>query len=314
MENGVAVTVIEVGPRDGLQNLSFFVETENKAALIRKLAGSGIREIQIGSFVNPCAVPQFRDMEDLVSSLGDLRSVTMTCLVPNAAGARAALRAGMRKLVYFFSVSESHNLSNVRQGREESLKGLRSVLAETAGTADAEVTVALATVFGCPFEGYLPKDEVLGWVERVASLGVGEITLCDTVGWGNPRQVEEICSSCRELFPETVFAVHFHDTRGLGLANALKAFEVGIRRFDSALGGLGGCPFAPGASGNIATEDLVFMFDGMGVSTGIRLEALLDVTSYLREIVPGVVVTSALARAGLPRPRGPQARETRASR
>ncbi len=297
------VVVIEVGPRDGLQNLSLYVETERKFRLIKALAAAGLGEIQAGAFVSPRAIPQFRDMKDLSAMLATIGGVTFSALVPNLRGTREAVNSGLQKLIYFYSLTESHNLNNVRQTREESRQGLKIILEELGTTAGIEIAVALATVFGCPFEGFPTTDAVLREVEEVVATGIGEITLCDTVGFGNPRQVEEILVACRQHFPETIFAVHFHNTRGLGLANALRAYEVGIRRFDAALGGLGGCPFAPGASGNIATEDLAFMFAGMGIATGIDLPALLEATRLLERLLPGVALTGSLYRAGLPRSR-----------
>jgi len=303
MNTATDVSIIEVGPRDGLQNLSFYVETAHKVRLVEAMAGAGLREIQAGAFVSPRAIPQFRDMKELAARIVALGGIEFSVLVPNLRGAREAVHSGLRKLIYFYSVTESHNLNNVRQSREESRHGLKTICDElaTAADADIELAVALATVFGCPFEGFPTRDAVLREVEIIAALGITEITLCDTVGFGNPRQVEEILSACRQDFPELSFAAHFHNTRGLGLANALRAYDVGIRRFDAALGGLGGCPFAPGASGNIATEDLAFMFAGMGIATGIDLPALLAATRLLERLLPGVSLSGSLYRAGLPR-------------
>ncbi|MDI9571351.1 MAG: hydroxymethylglutaryl-CoA lyase [Pseudomonadota bacterium] len=294
-------TIIEVGPRDGLQNLSVFVETAKKTLLIQHLAAAGLREIQAGAFVSPQSIPQFQDMKELAATITSLPGVVFSALVPNLRGAREAVASGITKLIYFYSVSESHNLSNVRQGREASRRGLEAIRETFVADPRVELTVALATVFGCPFEGFPSQGRILSEVEKAASLGIREITLCDTVGFANPRQVEDVLSACRENFPEIVFAVHFHNTRGLGLANALRAYDLGIRRFDAALGGLGGCPFAPGASGNIATEDLSFMFAGMGVATGIDMEALLAATRLLGRILPGVSLSSAVYQAGLPK-------------
>lgn len=295
--------IVEVGPRDGLQNLSVFVPTDRKADLIRRLAACGVREIQAGAFVNPRAIPQFRDMKEVMADVCDLRDcgVVLSTLVPNLQGARDAVEAGVSKLDFFFSVSRSHNLNNVRQTPEESLAALRLVLGEFDGTPGLSYRVNLATVFGCPFEGYLETAVILEYVEKTARLGIREITLCDTVGWGYPAQVETILKVCLAAFPEVTFGVHLHNTRGLGLANALKAWETGIRVFDSALGGLGGCPFAPGASGNVATEDLVFLFRSMGIETGIDLDAVLETASFLQGILPETPLTSSLFRAGPPR-------------
>lgn len=293
--------IVEVGPRDGLQNLSTFIETTHKISLIRMLAACGLREIQAGAFVSPRAIPQFRDMKTVTADIVTLPDVVFSALVPNLQGARDAIASGITKLIYFFSVSASHNMNNVRQTPEQSLQGIELIQKELTSEGLAECCVALATVFGCPFEGFPAVDRILHYIEKVVTLGIREITLCDTVGFGNPRQVEEIIHACQKNFPDVSFAVHFHNTRGLGIANALRAYEVGIRRFDAALGGLGGCPFAPGASGNVATEDIVFMFNSMGIQTGISLEAILNVTRYLHELLPGVSLSSAVYQAGLPK-------------
>ena len=301
MKPGSGVTIVEVWPRDGLQNLTTQVKTEDKVRLIEWLAASGLREIQIGAFVNPEAIPQFRDIKEVAACVRDLPGVTLTALVPNLRGAQTAFESGIRKLIFFFSISRSHNLINVQQTTAASLETLASIMKIFSTYPDTTICAALATVFGCPFEGFFPTDAILRYVEAVADMGITEVTLCDTVGFGNPGQVEEITRACMEKFPEVTFGVHLHNTRGLGLANALKAYETGIRIFDAAVGGLGGCPFAPGASGNIATEDIVFMFNQMGVETGIHLEKLLDATQYLQDILPDVPLTSALFHAGLPK-------------
>jgi len=312
--NPADLRIVEVGPRDGLQNLSVFVETERKIDLIRRLAACGIREIQAGAFVNPAAIPQFRDMKEVLAGVRKLREtegVVLTTLVPNLQGARDAVESGVDKLDFFFSVSRSHNLNNVRQTPEESLEALRQVLDAFHARPGLAFRVNLATVFGCPFEGYLKTKTILHYVGQAARLGIREITLCDTVGWGYPAQVDAILKACLTAFPEILFGVHFHNTRGLGLANSLKAWEAGIRVFDAAIGGLGGCPFAPGASGNVATEDLLFLFESMAVPTGINLERLLETAAFLQEILPETPLTSSLFRAGPPRkvPFGPEGGE-----
>ena len=301
MKTGHDVAIIEVGPRDGLQNVTAFVETAQKVSLIRRLAASGLKEIQAGAFVSPRSIPQFRDMKEVIAGIIALPKVRFSVLVPNLQGAREAVKSGIEKLIFFFSLSESHNLNNVHQTKEASLKGLEVIRRNFSTETPIELCVALATVFGCPFEGYMTTDHILKDIHKIANMGVKEISLCDTVGFANPRLVEEITAACLKDFPEVTFAVHFHNTRGLGLANALRAYDVGIRRFDAAVGGLGGCPFAPGASGNIATEDLVFMFNEMGIPTGIDLDSLLNVSGYLKEILPGVILSSAVYQAGLPK-------------
>lgn len=294
------IHIIEVGPRDGLQNLSGFVETENKISLIRCLAESGIREIQAGAFVSHRAIPQFSDMETVMAGLRDLHDVTLTALVPNIQGARAAMASGIRKLDFFFSVSRSHNLNNVRQTPQESLTALKIIRDELLSGTDMTVRVDFATAFGCPFEGTIKTDVILDYLKQVVSLGFREVTLCDTVGFGHPALVESVIAACRKHFPEVALGIHLHNTRGLALANALRAYDMGVRSFDAAIGGLGGCPFAPGASGNVATEDMVFMFEAMGLATGIDLPALLRASQYLHDILPDAPITSALFRAGLP--------------
>jgi hydroxymethylglutaryl-CoA lyase len=294
------IHIVEVGPRDGLQNLNRFVGTQDKISLIRRLAASGIREIQAGAFVSPRAIPQFSDIKTVVAGLRDIEDVTLTALVPNLAGARDALEAGIRKFNFFFSVSRSHNLNNVRQTRQESLSSLKTIRDELLPGTGVAVRVDLATVFGCPFEGAIRTEIILDYVKQVVSLGFDEITLCDTAGFGHPALIESVVTACRMHFPEVIFGIHLHNTRGLALANALRAYDLGIRSFDASIGGLGGCPFAPGASGNVATEDIVFMFDAMGLSTGINIISLLDVTKYLQNILPDTLMASAVFRAGLP--------------
>jgi hydroxymethylglutaryl-CoA lyase len=294
------IHIVEVGPRDGLQNLSGFVDTESKIGLIRRLAASGIREIQAGAFVSPRAIPQFRDVQAMMAGLRDLRDVTLTALVPNLEGARDALASGIRKLNFFFSVSRSHNLNNVRQTPQESLGALKIIRDELLSGTDVTVRVDLAVAFGCPFEGNIKTDVILDYLKQVVSLGFREVTLCDTVGFGHPGLVESVITACRKHFPEVALGVHLHNTRGLALANTLRAYDMGIRSFDAAIGGLGGCPFAPGASGNVATEDVVFMFEAMGLATGIDLPALLRTSQYLQAMLPDVPISSALFRAGMP--------------
>jgi hydroxymethylglutaryl-CoA lyase len=295
-----AVQIVEVGPRDGLQNLKEFVETEKKISLIRRLAESGLREIEGGSFVHPKAIPQFRDIGDVIRGVLDLGGVKLTALIPNLKGARNALESGIRTLIFVISVSRSHNLNNVRLTPDESFEELKKIKEMDSAYSGMEIQLDLATTFGCPFEMKVKEEDVLRFVERGGAEGIRKITLCDTVGFANPRQVEQITHRCLETFPEITFGVHFHNTRGLGLANALAAYETGIRFFDSSVGGLGGCPFAPGASGNVATEDIVFMFNEMGVETGVDIQCLLKASQYLKEILPNVALTSALFNAGLP--------------
>ena len=294
------VTIIEVGPRDGLQNIKTFVPADKKILFIKKLAACGIKEIQIGSFVATRAIMQFKDIKEVANSVNSLRGVVLSALIPNERGAEEANTCGIKKLIFFFSVSREHNYCNVRQSPQESLKELQRICRSYLPDPSITLRVDLATAFGCPFSGNITTAAVLRMVEKAAAYGIKEITLCDTVGFGNPRMVEEKFSACRLRFPHINFGAHFHNTRGLALANTLRAYEIGIRSFDSAVGGLGGCPYAPGSSGNVATEDMIFMFEEMGIKTGVDLKKLLDVCSFLNKTLPQAKLASSLYQAGLP--------------
>ncbi|HPK52884.1 MAG TPA: hydroxymethylglutaryl-CoA lyase [Smithellaceae bacterium] len=295
------VKIIEVGPRDGLQNVASFVPTDKKIQFIKKLAACGIKEMQIGSFVNPRAIPQFSDMDEIVQNVSTLPDISLSTLVPNISGAQKAASRGIRKIIFFFSISKSHNLCNVRQTPQESIKELRQITRTYGGDPDISLQVALATAFGCPFEGDIKTAAVLRAVDNVAACGIKEITLCDTVGLGNPAMIEKKFSACRQRFPEIMFGAHFHNTRGLALANTLRAYDIGIRHFEAATGGLGGCPYAPQSSGNAATEEIVFMFQEMGIITGIDLTKLCGVCRFLKKILPRTNIGGLLLRAGLPK-------------
>jgi len=295
------VKIIEVGPRDGLQNIDFFVPTKQKIQFIKRLAACGISEMQIGSFVAPQAIPQFKDIREMVKGIKTLKNVVLSALIPNIRGAENAVSCGIGKFIFFFSVSSAHNYRNVRQTPDESIKELRHICQEYLDDSGITFQVALATVFGCPFAGDIKTDAVLRAVEKTADCGVKEITLCDTVGFGNPKMIEEKFSACQKRFPEITFGAHFHNTRGLALANTLRAYEIGIRSFDAATGGLGGCPYAPNSSGNVATEETVFLFEQMGIKTGIDLQKLFSVCRFLQKTLPQANITSSLFQAGLPK-------------
>jgi hydroxymethylglutaryl-CoA lyase len=294
------VKIIEVGPRDGLQNIQTFVPTDKKILFIKKLAACGFKEIQIGSFVAPRAIAQFKDIKEVASKVSSLRGVTLSALVPNERGVKEAIACGIKNLIFFFSVSNEHNRRNVKQTPQESLKELQRICLSYLPDPSITLRVDLATAFGCPFSGNIKTAAVLRMVDKAAACGIKEITLCDTVGFGNPRMVEEIFSACQKLFPEINFGAHFHNTRGLALANTLRAYETGIRSFDSAAGGLGGCPYTPGSSGNVATEEMVFLFESMGIKTGVDLKKLLDVCLFLHKTLPQARLASSLYQAGLP--------------
>jgi hydroxymethylglutaryl-CoA lyase len=295
------VNIVEVGPRDGLQNIEQFLETEKKVQLVKLLARSGLKRIEATSFVHPKAIPQFSDARDIIAGVKDLDGIEISALVPNLVGAKNALESGVKNLAFVFSISESHNKNNVRKTRDESIHDLEKIFGLRGDFPEMKVRVNLSTVFGCPFEGEVKTEETLKYIDKVKDLGITTITLSDTVGYGNPKQVRQIIKSCLSQFPSITFGVHFHNTRGLGLANVLVCLEEGIMIFDSSIGGLGGCPFAPGATGNISTEDLVFMLNGMGIRHGVNIEHLFNASQFLQENLKEVPLSSHLFKAGLPK-------------
>lgn len=295
------VEIVEIGPRDGLQNLKTVIPTQQKLNLIGLLAQTGLKQIQVGGFVSPKAIPQFHDIKSVVrNALSTIKGVSFSVLAPNLRGVQNALECGINNITFVFSASEAHNKNNVRKTPDESLIELEKITEIKKGRTDLEINVDLATTFGCPFVLNVPFDAVTQYAKRIYELGVTKITLCDTVGFGNPKQVFELVSMCRDLLPEVIFRCHFHNTRGLGLANALAAYIAGVRSFDSSIGGLGGCPYAPGATGNTSTEDLNFMFNEMGIDTGISTEKLFAATDYLKTIVSNVAMESHLYKAKQP--------------
>jgi hydroxymethylglutaryl-CoA lyase len=300
------VLIRDVTLRDGLQNLPEYIPAEVKIALFRQIAASGVRRIECTAFVNPKAVPQFVDAGQVVRSLLAEKpdGVELAALVPNLKGAQLAIASGVRRLEFVMSVSESHNYSNVRRTTAQSLEELRRILELQASCPELRVTAGMATAFGCPFEGKISPEVILRFARQYYALGIRHMALADTVGFGNPRGVRDVCRLCRSEFPEVTFSIHLHNTRGLGPANAVAAYEAGIRIFDGAVGGLGGCPFAPGARGNTATEDLVYLFEEMGCPTGIKIEALRTVALTLREHKPDLRFASFIFDVGVPRPLG----------
>ncbi len=283
MDNS-GVIIRDVMLRDGLQNLKTVIPTEVKIELFRMIVASGVRHIEFASFVSPKAVPQFADASQVARAVLPMTpaGVEVSALIPNLKGAQLALDNGVRRLGFVMSVSESHNISNVRRSTAESIDELKRILALKEEHPDMTVDVGMATVFGCPFEGKISPTVVLQFVRRFHALGIRGMSVADTVGFGNPKEIREVCRLCVSEFPDVAFSIHLHNTRGLGSANAFAAYESGIRIMDGAVGGLGGCPFAPGARGNTATEDLVYMFEAMGITTGIKMDALLEVARYFQ--------------------------------
>jgi hydroxymethylglutaryl-CoA lyase len=286
----------EVATRDGFQNEKTFVETCDKIALIDALSLCGYAKIEVTSFTSPKAIPALRDAEAVMAGIRRQPGVEFTVLVPNVRGAERALGCAIDEANLVMSVSEPHNRSNLRMTREQSFAQLADVIG-VIGQGPVAINVSLSTVFGCPMQGEVAADEVLGWVDRFATLGVRGITLCDTTGMAFPSQVQALCRQVRERFPQLQLTLHFHNTRGMALANTLGALEAGIERFDASLGGLGGCPYAPGASGNVCMEDLVHMLDLMGYQTGMDLDRVLAASARLPGLI-GHDTPSQILKAG----------------
>ena len=286
----------EVVTRDGFQAESSFIPSADKIALINRLSQAGYAKIEVTSFTSPKAIPMLADAEEVMSKIERVPGVEYTVLIPNLKGAERALRVGVDEFNLVMSVSEAHNQSNLRMTRADSATALGDVI-RLAHDAKVAVNVSLSTSFGCPMSGMTPLSELMNWSDHFANEGVRGISICDTTGMANPQHVKEVCEQAQSKYPAMEWTLHFHNTRGMGLANALAAVEVGINRFDSSLGGLGGCPYAPGATGNVCTEELVHMFDLMGYNTNINLDLLLECSAQLRDLV-GRALPSQLLLAG----------------
>ena len=296
--------VREVGLRDGLQSIAAILPTEQKIAWLEAEHAAGVREIEVSSFVPPKLLPQLADAEAVVRHALSLSGLTVSALIPNLRGAERGLALGVHELNFVLSVSEGHNRANVRRTTAESIEDFRRVVA-LCHTAPAErrprVACGLSTAFGCTIEGAVDEDRVRRIAIEVAEAGADAIMLADTVGYGQPTAVERVFRRVIADVAPLPVAGHFHDTRGLGLANVLAALNAGARAFDASLGGLGGCPYAPGATGNIVTEDLALMLEAMGFDTGIDIERLIAVRELVARALPNVVQNGAIAKAGLPR-------------
>lgn len=298
------VLVSEVGPRDGLQSIRSIMPLDAKKAWISAEAAAGVREIEVGSFVPARLLPQLADTADVVAHALTIPGLTVAALVPNFKGAQAAVAAGAHKITIPFSASDTHLQKNVRHTPEEMLQETRAIVTLLRGLPPErrpKFEAGISTAFGCSYEGVIPADKVVRLAETLMGAGCDEVGLSDTTGYANPAQVKELVKRVRHAIGEHALAgLHLHNTRGLGLANVLAGLEVGVRTFDSSLGGLGGCPWAPGASGNVVTEDLVFMLEAMGLRTGIDIERLLSVRKILQDALPQEEVYGFLPEAGLP--------------
>lgn len=296
------VLISEVGPRDGLQSISRIMSTADKCRWLTALYQAGLREIEVASFVPAALLPQMADAAAVVAHALTLPGLTVMALVPNLRGAQAALAAGVHKLTIPVSASAAHSLANVRKSREQMVEEVRAIVALKNELApNVKIEAGIATAFGCTLQGTVAEDDVVRLAASVIEAGADESGLSDTTGYANPAQVQRLFRRVRAEIGDKTGAAHMHNTRGLGLANCLAAFESEVRTFDSSLGGLGGCPYAPGASGNVVTEDLVFMFEAMGVNTGVDLDALMAARDVLKAGLPDEPLYGMTPEAGLPK-------------
>lgn len=305
MRPGIDVECREVGLRDGLQIQKVFFPTQDKIRWLTLEATAGMPEIEVCSFVPPKLLPQFADNKEVVAAALKIDGLCVAALSPNMRGAQDAFQAGIHKLNYVTSVSESHNMSNVRRTVDESVADFERIVAlrdSTPGAKDIRLCTGLATALGCTIEGNVAVSAVLKLAERFVEAGADELSVADTVGYANPQQVKAMFEAVIGEFGKTVpISAHFHDTRGLGLANTFAALEAGCRRFDASLAGLGGCPFAPNATGNIVMEDLVFLLEGAGLKTGVDIDKLVEIREIVARNLPDETLYGMYARAGAPK-------------
>jgi hydroxymethylglutaryl-CoA lyase len=296
------VTVREVGLRDGLQILPRTMPTEHKLQWLRGAYDAGLRELEVGSFVPPKLMPQLADTAEIVAHALELPGLTVSVLVPNVKGAERAIDSGAHAMLLPLSASHAHSLANLRKTPDEAVDEIARMrdLRDARGSR-CVIEVGMSTAFGCTIQGKVEPDEVLRLTERALAAGAERIGLADTVGYADPLAVSHLFTRVRSVAGEKLSCAHFHDTRGLGLANVFAAWQAGMRRFDACLGGLGGCPHAPGASGNVATEDVAYLFASMGVPTGLRFERLIALRQQLSQWLEGETLHGTLWRAGLPK-------------
>ncbi|MEC1685411.1 hydroxymethylglutaryl-CoA lyase [Bacillus mojavensis] len=276
------VMLKEVGPRDGLQNEPVWLATEDKIAWINQLSQTGLSYIELTSFVHPRWIPALRDALDVAKGISRVKGVMYAALVPNQKGLENALEGGIDEASVFMSASETHNVKNINKSTADTLQVLKQVT-DDAKKANLTVRAYLSTVFGCPYEKRVPIEQVIRLADSLFEFGISELSLGDTIGAANPVQVEIVLEALLKRFPASQLALHFHDTRGTALANILTALQMGITLFDGSTGGLGGCPYAPGSSGNVATEDIVYMFEQMGIETNVKLAKLLPAAKWIEE-------------------------------
>jgi hydroxymethylglutaryl-CoA lyase len=275
------VEIVEVGPRDGLQNEAQFIPTHQKVKLIDALSQTGIKRIEATSFVHPEHVPQMKDAKEVIEQIKKADGVQYMALIPNEKGYRRAVESGVRDFAFVVGASNTFNLKNVRMNRDDSIRQFIGII-EQAKSDNFFIRCHIATSFWCPYEGKIDEKDVVSMVELFDELAIDEIVICDTIGKANPRQVRDLFDRILDLAPKSKITAHFHDTYGFGQANVFAALQAGVTSFDASIGGLGGCPFAPGAAGNISTEDLVYLLHQMGIETGIDLNKLLDCVNMVK--------------------------------
>ncbi|MDX6151537.1 hydroxymethylglutaryl-CoA lyase [Marinococcus sp. PL1-022] len=279
-----SIELCEVAPRDGFQAEDEWIPTEKKIEIIRKLADTGVSSMEVTSFVHPKAIPQLKDAEEVVQAVQDISTMKMRALVPNVKGAERAIGAGIKKLKLMLSATDSHSLSNANATVEEAQKKLEPI-ADLAEKENVTIGGSISVAFGCPYEGRVTEKQLYPILKRYQQMNIQEVSLADTTGMANPKQVHLMLQHLQAAFPDITFSMHLHNTRGLALANMAAGMEQGIRRFDSSTAGLGGCPYAPGATGNVPTEDVVHMMEEMGIATDINLEKIIDTAKEVKNII-----------------------------
>jgi len=302
LDTSDTVLISEVGPRDGLQSIKSIMSTEGKRLWLNALYEAGLKEIEVCSFVPASLLPQMADAPEIARYAKSLKKGMVLALAPNLKGAQLAIQSGVDKVTIPVSASEAHSLANVKKTRQEMISEVKKIIEYKNQTSpNVLIEVGISTAFGCTLQGSVSELDVISLAFELANMGVDEVGLSDTAGYANPAQVKRLFKQLRQEVGEKAGAAHMHNTRGLGLANCLAAFEEGVRTFDSSQGGLGGCPYAPGASGNVVTEDLVFMFEAMGVKTGINFDQLLKAREILQAALPNETIYGMTPQAGLPK-------------
>lgn len=291
-----AVHLTEVCPRDGFQSIREWIPTDVKVKIINTLIDCGYKQIEVTSFVHPKAIPQLKDADEVLAQIKRPPGVTFRALVPNVRGLERAIHAGVHKAKLMLSASDSHSISNANCTTEQALAQFEPLI-ERAKDSDIEIAGSISVAFGCPYEGEVPLARLVMICERYAAFGIEEVSLADTTGMANPTQIKETVRVLKARFPQLIFTLHLHNTRGMAFANAVAGYEEGIRHFDSSTGGLGGCPYAPGASGNIASEDLIHGFEAMGIPTNISLDAVIHAGAVIQEQLPAYI-DSFILKAG----------------